>query len=348
MRTSTRRVKVAVLGAGTVGGATIRLLQRRDDVELVGVLVKDPSKPRTFEGWADLVTTDVAVAESAEVVVEVLGGTGLASDLALAALDRGATVVSANKASLAERWSDYLPAMRAGRVHFEAAVMAGTPVVGALAGGLRGCSPVSLQAVLNGTCNVILSAMETGTGYEAALAAAQAAGYAEADPTLDVEGIDAAHKLAILARLAFDPQLSLDDVLAATTGITEITAEEVAEQAAEGRKIRLLGTVVAESNGWHAAVMPLSLPVSHPLARDGTVNGLSFVGEPLGNVTMHGLGAGAGPTASAVVADVVAAVKGRPGPTPLAVRADHEIALGAKSVAGDGSSDARQLRSAGR
>src|SRR5690606_3464182 len=123
-------------------------------------------------------------------------------------------------------------------VHFEAAVMAGTPVVGALSNALRGCAPVALRAVLNGTCNVILSAMESGVAYQDALAEAQAAGFAEADPTLDVEGIDAAHKLTILARLAFDPELGLAQVLTATTGISGVTADAVAEEGTKGRCIR--------------------------------------------------------------------------------------------------------------
>lgn len=336
-------MRVAVLGAGTVGGETIRLLQRRDDIELLGALVRDVDKPRPFDRWRELVTVDEAVAEDADVVVEVLGGTGLASDLALRALDRGAAVVSANKASLAERWRDYLPAMSEGRVHFEAAVMAGTPVVGALSGALRGCAPVALQAVLNGTCNVVLSAMERGTSYQAALADAQAAGYAEADPTLDVEGIDAAHKLCILARLAFDPELALDAVLAATTGITAVTADDVAAQAARGRKIRLLGTVLAAEDGWRVAVRPLSLAREHALVGDGAGNGLSFVGDPLGQVILSGPGAGAGATASAVVADVLAAVAGRHGPTPLRTGADPREALRSPLAALESNFDVREL-----
>lgn len=319
-----RRIKVAVLGAGTVGGETVRLLQAYDHLELVGVLVNDVSRPRPFHGWRELVTTDRTVADAADIVVETIGGTTLASELALDALGRGAAVVSANKASLAEHWDDYLPALREGRVHFEAAVMAGTPVVGALSNALRGCAPVALQAVLNGTCNVILSAMESGAKYADALADAQAAGFAEADPTLDVEGIDAAHKLTILGRLAFDPALVLDDVLAATTGISGVTAREVAEQGRAGRSIRLLGSVVphAHGGGWKVTVEPFSLPRTHALVGPGAGNAMSFTGDPLGEVLLRGPGAGAGATASAVVADVLTAAAGRPGPVPLDHAAD--------------------------
>ena len=341
----TRKVKVAVLGAGTVGGETVRLLQARPHIELVGVLVKDPSKPRPFDDWRELVTTDTSVADDADVVVETIGGTELASELALAAVARGAALVSANKASLAERWVDYLPAMAAGRVHFEAAVMAGTPVVGPLSNALRGCAPLALQAVLNGTCNVILSAMEEGATYHAALAAAQADGLAESDPTLDVEGIDAAHKLTILGRLAFDPELSLDAVLQGTRGITAVTAAQVAEQAAAGRRIRLLGSIVpagqgetlgagGDTGGWRVSVEPFTLPRGHHLVVPGADNVLGFTGDPLGEVVIRGAGAGAGPTASAVVADVLTAAAGRPGPTPLAERADPVRAARLLAAAG--------------
>lgn len=324
------RTRVAVLGGGTVGGETVRILQEFDDLEVLGVLVRDVAKPRAFADWRELVTTDAAVAEDADIVVEVMGGTDLATDLALAALERGAAVVSANKASLAERWQEYLPALEAGRVHFEAAVMAGTPVIGPLSGALRGSRPVALQAVLNGTCNVILSAMEQGTEYDVALAAAQAAGFAEADPTLDVEGLDAAHKLTILARLAFDPHVAWEDVAAATTGISGVDAKAVAEQLAAGRRLRLIGDIRAGDSGWSVSVAPLPLPAGHPLVTEGAGNGLTFSGDPLGEVVIRGPGAGAGATASAVVADVLAAAAGRPGPTPLKRAADHRRAGGSR------------------
>lgn len=316
-RSADGRVKVAVLGGGTVGAETVRLLLGLGDIEILGVLVRDPDKQRDFPGWRELVTTDPAVADSADVVVEVMGGTGRATDLALAALARGARLVSANKASLAEHWADYLPALQAGRVYFEAAVMAGTPVIGPLSGALRGCAPVALQAVLNGTCNVILSEMERGTDYEVALAGAQAAGFAEADPTLDVEGLDAAHKLTLLARLAFDPDLSYEAVAAATTGISGVTAAEVTAELQREHHIRLIGDVRSVGGAWRVSVKPVSLPADHPLVAGGAGNAMTFSGDPLGEVTMRGPGAGGGATASAVVADVIAAAAGRPGPSPL-------------------------------
>ena len=310
--------RVAVLGAGTVGTQVVTLLQAVPKVDIVGVLVRDPEKPRDFRGWRDLVTVDRSVIDDADVVVEVMGGVGEAGDLALDALRAGARVVSANKAALAERWSEFAPFLSEGRVYLEAAVMAGVPVIGPLTGALRGCAPVALHAVLNGTCNVILSAMEEGVEYADALADAQVRGYAEADPTLDVGGYDAAHKLSLLARLAFDPDLEHDDVKAGTRGISDVTRALVAEQTAKRRSVRLIGSIVPRAGAWRAVVRPVSLPSDHPLVTGGPTNTMLFTGDPLGDVLMRGPGAGGGATASAVVGDVLAALAGAPGHRPVA------------------------------
>lgn len=312
-----KRMSVAVLGGGTVGSEVVRLLQGLPDVAVTGVLVRDPAKERAFAGWQDLTTTDHAVIEGADIVVEVMGGLADAGDLSLQALRAGSVLVSANKAALAERWHEFLPYLNDGAVHLEAAVMAGVPVVGSLTGPLRGCAPVALHAVLNGTCNVILSDMERGAEYAAALADAQRLGYAEADPALDVGGFDAAHKLSILARLAFDPDLEYRTVRSRTRGITEVSAAMVRAQASRGRSIRLIGTVEAREGGWQARVGPVSLPRDHPLVTAGPTNSLLFSGDPLGDVLLRGPGAGGGATASAVVADVMAAARGVPGHVPL-------------------------------
>lgn len=317
---------MAVLGGGTVGAQVVSLLQGRPDTEIVGVLVRDLSKPRSFARWQELVTTDTNVIDGADVVVEALGGVGEAGALGLAALRAGSTLVSANKAALAERWDEFLPHLAAGRVHLEAAVMAGVPVIGSLTGALRGCAPVSVHAVLNGTCNVILSAMEEGADYGDALADAQRRGYAEADPTLDVGGFDAAHKLSLLARLAFDPSLGYPEVERNARGISGISAALVAEHAARGRSVRLIGSVVHEGGAWRAAVRPVSLPSGHPLVTGGPTNTLLFSGDPLGTVLLRGPGAGGGATASAVVADVLAAAIGAPGHRPVEVVAPAPVA----------------------
>lgn len=307
---SRRAQQVAIIGGGTVGSVTVDLLRSLTQVEVTGVLVRDVTAPRRFDGWQKLVTDDAAFLGDADLVVEVAGGTGAAADHALVALERGALLVTANKAALAERWDDFAPYLRDGRVWCEAAVMAGTPVVGALCHALRGCRPQSLHAILNGTCNVILSDMESGKAFDDALARAQAAGFAEADPTLDVDGTDAAHKATVLARLAFDPGLTFADVRAGTRGVTGVDPEAVAGEVARGRSVRLVASVFAGPEGWEAQVRPLSLPFEHPLVTRGPVNAAQFVGDPLGEVYFRGAGAGGGATATAVVSDVIAALAG--------------------------------------
>lgn len=315
--------RVAILGGGTVGSEVVTLLQRASlaNVELIGVLVRDADRPRSFQGWQSLVTTDPGVADEADVVVEVMGGTDLAAELSLAALARGAKLVSANKAALAERWSEFLPYLSQGRVFLEAAVMAGTPVVGPLTWALRGSRPVALHAVLNGTCNVVLAAMDEGADYADALADAQSAGFAEADPTLDVEGLDAAHKLTILGRLAFAPDLQWGSVRAATRGISGLGAADLAAARSRGRRVRLVGSVQHTADGWRASVRPVELPQDHPLLASGPTNGVLFTGAECGEVLLKGPGAGGASTASGVLGDLFAALQGQRGPTPLAVAA---------------------------
>ncbi|MFA7461007.1 MAG: homoserine dehydrogenase [Trueperaceae bacterium] len=318
----TSNQRVAILGGGTVGSELVNLLHERSlpGVEVTGVLVRDGTRERTFAGWRDLVTTDPGFVDDADVVVEVMGGTQLAAELSLAALSRGARLVSANKAALAERWSEFLPFLSGGRVYLEAAVMAGTPVIGPLTGALRGSQPVALHAVLNGTCNVVLAAMDEGADYHEALADAQRAGFAEADPTLDVEGLDAAHKLTLLARLAFAPELQWQSVRAATKGISGISAATLAAARSRGRRVRLVGSVEF-AGGWQAAVRPVELPEGHPLLASGPTNAMLFVGEQCGEVLVRGPGAGGASTASGVLGDLLAALSGRAGPTPLEVAA---------------------------
>lgn len=310
-------LRTALIGAGTVGAATLELLRRHPQFHVMGALVRNARQPRDFHGWEGVVTDDPELLSTAELVIEVAGGTGVAADLALAHLARGGRLVTANKAALAERWDEFLPHMREGRLYYEAAVMAGTPAIGVVAGALRGSAPSSLHAVLNGTCNVILAAMDEGVEYGAALAEAQRLGYAEADPTLDVEGVDAAHKLTVLARLAFDPHLSWFEVRDATTGITRLSASDLAAEAERGRRVRLIGSVTPAGGAWHARVRPVSLPLGHPLLTAGAANALLFSGDPVGEVVVRGRGAGGGSTASGVMSDALAAAAGVSGPLPL-------------------------------
>jgi homoserine dehydrogenase len=230
--TPARTVRVGVLGAGTAGAAFLRLLERHGGMDVTAVLVRDAARPRDVGAWDVRRTTDPDEAiDGADVVVELIGGVERATQLAARAAAAGARLVSANKAALAEAWPTWSPWVRAGRVGFEAAVMAGTPVVGPLAGALRGSRPVSLHALLNGTCAFILTRLEAGWEMDEALAEAQRLGYAEAEPSLDVDGIDAAHKLTVLARLAVDPHLAWPDVAAATRGIRGIDGAAVRAEA---------------------------------------------------------------------------------------------------------------------
>lgn len=317
-RKSDNKTRVALIGGGTVGSAVVGQLRSVPSAELIGVLVRDPSLPRTFSDHARLVTTDPGFLHDADIVIEVAGGTGAAADLALAALARGQSVVTANKAALAERWSEYAPYLSAGRLYLESAVMAGVPVIGAVACGLRGAGAVSAHAVLNGTCNVILAGMEAGQEYSTALKEAQDLGFAEADPALDVGGIDSAHKLSILLRLGFDPDASWDRVAGSVRGITELSKEAVAAEVRAGRAVRLVGSITWDGDaGWSATVRPVSLPRSHPLVATGPTNALLFRGSAVAEVLLKGPGAGGGSTAGGVMADVLAALAGRPGPAPL-------------------------------
>ncbi|MDZ7705929.1 MAG: homoserine dehydrogenase [Trueperaceae bacterium] len=314
-------VRLGVLGAGTVGSALIELIGARPElgISLGKVLVRDLGKDRGPHVPKHLLTTDMdAVLDSADVVVELIGGVERATEAIVRSLEAGKKVVTANKAVLAERWGGLEPYLAAGQLYFEAAVMAGTPVIGPLTGALRGSRPLELHAILNGTCNYILSQLEQGTSYDDALAEAQQLGYAEADPTLDVEGFDAAHKLTVLARLAFDPNTVWDDVKARTVGISALTPAHVKEAMEDGGRVRLVGSVYPADGAWRAEVRPVYLPPAHPLAGSASSrNGMVFRGDAVGEVFISGAGAGANPTASAVLADIIAALAGRPGPSPL-------------------------------
>lgn len=311
---------IGLLGAGTVGGALCGLVAEAGLNASVGkVLVRDLGKARAGGVPLRALTTDAdEVLETSDVVVELLGGLEPANTLMLRALQAGKRVVSANKAVLAENWDAFRPYLEAGTLYLEASVMAGTPAIEPLAGVLRGSKPIELHAILNGTCNYILGELEAGADFRDALREAQRLGYAEADPSTDVDGFDAAHKLAILGRLAFDPDFSWEAVRANTHGIRHLTPAIVKEAMEDGGRLRLVGSIYPEAGRWHATVRPVYLPAEHPLAGSASNrNGLLFRGEAVGEVLITGAGAGAAPTASAVLADVMSALAGRPGPSPL-------------------------------
>ena len=313
-------MKLGLLGAGTVGSAVAQLVARSgSSMRVTRALVQNLDKAREGLAQKQLTTNPDEVLTDADVIIELMGGTTLAGDLTLQALRAGKRVVTGNKAVLAERWDELKEFARQGLLYFEAAVMAGTPVVGPLTGALRGSRPLELHAILNGTCNYILSELENGVPYADALAEAQRLGYAEADPTLDVGGFDAAHKLTVLARLVFDPAISWLAVEANTRGISDLTPEVLQSAQERGGRVRLLGSVYPEAGHWQTVVRPVFLPNAHPMASAASNrNALYFRGDAVGEIFITGAGAGGMPTASGVYGDILSAAQGRPGPSLLA------------------------------
>ena len=324
----TQRLRIALAGLGTVGGGVIRLLDengaliaRRSGrpIEIVAVSARDRSKDRgvdisRFE-WVDD-TTELAARE-VDVVVELVGGSdGPALTLARRTLAAGKGFVTANKAMIAHHGLELAAAAEqaSAALKFEAAVAGGIPVIKGLREGAAANAIGRVYGILNGTCNFILSKMEAeGRDFADVLAEAQALGYAEADPTFDIDGIDAAHKLSILASIAFGTQPAFGDV--AASGIRHVLAADIAEAAALGYRVRLLGVADHGAGGLFQRVHPHLVPVSHPLAHvTGATNAVVAEGNYVGRLLFQGAGAGDGPTASAVVADLIDIARGEFGP----------------------------------
>jgi homoserine dehydrogenase len=322
----TRPLSVAIAGLGTVGGGVLRLLRDNADIvaaragrpiAVTAVSARDRSKDRgvPLSGlrWYDdpvALAADPAV----DVVVELIGGSdGPARALVESAIAAGKPVVTANKAMLAVHGAA-LAALAEDRgvpLAFEAAVAGGIPVIKALREGLAGNRISRIAGILNGTCNYILTQMrERGREFAEVLIDAQKLGYAEADPSFDVDGIDAAHKLAILAALAFGRPVAFDAVF--VEGIRRISALDIAFANELGYRIKLLGIAGSVDGGIDARVHPCMVPQSAPIARvDGVFNAVVAEGDFVGRIMLEGRGAGAGPTASAVVADLIDVARGR-------------------------------------
>jgi homoserine dehydrogenase len=324
----TQPLRIALAGLGTVGGGVIRLLDENGaliarragrPIEIVAVSARDRSKDRgvditRFE-WVDD-TTELA-ARDVDVVVELVGGSdGPALTLARRTLAAGKGFVTANKAMIAHHGLELAEAAeKAGAaLKFEAAVAGGIPVIKGLREGAAANEIGRVYGILNGTCNFILSKMEAeGRDFAEVLAEAQALGYAEADPTFDIDGIDAAHKLSILASIAFGTQPAFGDVQA--SGIRHVLAADIAEAASLGYRVRLLGVADHGAGGLFQRVHPHLVPVSHPLAHvTGATNAVVAEGNYVGRLLFQGAGAGDGPTASAVVADLIDIARGEFGP----------------------------------
>ncbi|WP_205739826.1 homoserine dehydrogenase [Georgenia sp. SYP-B2076] len=316
-------VRIALLGCGTVGSQVVRLLQEHADdlaaragarLELAGIAVRDTAAERSPWVPRELLTDDAAsLVRTADVVIELIGGIEPVRPLVLAALESGATVVTGNKALLAAHGPElHAAAERSGAdLYYEAAVAGAVPVVYGLRESLAGDNVNAVLGIVNGTTNFILDEMATrGLSFDDALALAQERGFAEADPTADVDGHDAAAKAAILASLAFHTRVSIDDV--PVTGIRAITAEDMAEARESGHVIKLLAVArrLADdgTRGISVRVYPALVPTSHPLAAvHGAFNAVLVEAASAGTLMFYGQGAGGAPTASAVLGDVVAA-----------------------------------------
>lgn len=322
-------VRVALMGCGTVGSAFVQLLPAHQarfralgvKVELARVLVRDPQKSRPGIPQGLLTQNPKGFLDDVDVLVEVAGGTTTAGDLVLQALELGLPVVTANKALLAERWDELREYAEQGDLHYEASVMAGTPVIGALQS-LWGNQTLEVHGIVNGTCSYLIRRMEEGATYQQAFKEAEDLGYLEADPKLDVGGIDSAHKICVLGRLTVDPGLSWEKVLERTRGIQHLTPELLRQARAEGHAIKLVASLYPENGEWVAAVRPVRLPESHPLVRMGSGrNALVYKGEPIGELVFAGAGAGGGVTASAVLGDLYRVLLGTPGHLPIPSKA---------------------------
>ena len=316
-------VKVGLLGLGTVGGGTLKVLSRNAqeisrragcDIEVVIAAARDINKPRICDVEGITLTTnpqDVVEHPDVKVVVELIGGEELARDLVMKAIANGKHVVTANKALIAKHGNEiFAEAQKKGvMVAFEAAVAGGIPIIKAIREGLAGNHVEWLAGIINGTGNFILTEMrDKGRDFADVLAEAQSLGYAEADPTFDVEGIDAAHKLTILASIAFGVPLQFEKVF--TEGISNITREDVSYAEQLGYRIKHLGIARKTAQGIELRVHPTLIPEKRLIANvDGVMNAVLVNGDAVGPTLYYGAGAGAEPTASAVVADIVDVVR---------------------------------------
>jgi len=313
-------IRIGLLGLGTVGAGVVKILdthgaemQERTDCRLTLAAIADADLIREREG-IDLArlhlvpdARQVLDDPSIQIVIELIGGLEPARTFILRALAAGKNVVTANKALLAHHGAELFEQARRHRVMlgFEAAVAGGIPLLRAVREGLPANRIASVFGIVNGTCNYILSKMtDEGLDFSVVLKEAQARGYAEADPALDIEGMDSAHKLQILAMLAFRTSLDLKDIY--TEGITGVAHEDVVNAAELGYRIKLLAIAKASDGGLEARVHPTMIPAQSPLAAvSGVYNAVFISGDNVGNLMFYGRGAGQLPTASAVWSDAL-------------------------------------------
>ena len=322
-------LKVAVAGLGTVGGGTVKALERHTDliasrcgrpvvISAVSALSKDglDFDVSSYAWYGDAL--EMARDCDADVLVELIGGSeGIAKAVVETALNAGRHVVTANKALIAHHGLALAKIAEAKGVslNYEAAVAGGIPVVKSIREGLAGNAVTRVQGILNGTCNYILTTMrEEGRDFDEVLKDAQALGYAEADPSFDIDGVDAAHKLAILASLAFGVEVDFKAVL--TEGIRHVSATDIQFAEELGYRIKLLGVAAKSDDGIEQRVHPTMVPLSAPIATvEGVFNAVVTDGDEVDTIMQEGRGAGERPTASAVVADICDIARGLSVPT---------------------------------
>ena len=304
---------IAVLGAGNIGSAVIERIENLDNeivnIELKSVLVSDVSKDRTFNN--DLVTDnfeEILNDNSIDLVIEVLGGVEPGKEYIKSLLGNGKAVITANKDIIADCGNELVQLAQENNtcLYFEAAVAAGIPVLKPLIESLRGEDLNRVTGIINGTSNYMLTSMEEGSTYEDALSTAQELGYAEPDPTNDVEGIDAMYKAMILSLICFGATPDKDNVH--TEGISSITKEDFDWASRLNKTIKLVALIDNEGGGFNARVHPVLIDIKHPLAAiRGALNAVVVEGENINQLVFSGPGAGAAPTASAVIGDVLSA-----------------------------------------
>ena len=316
-------VKIGVLGLGTVGSGTVNVLSRNikeitrragRDIEITRAADRTMDKKRDCDTSGIKLTTDafeIVNDPEIHVVVELIGGTGIARELVLAAIENGKHVITANKALIALHGNELFAKAQAKGVTiaFEAAVAGGIPIIKAMREGLSANRIEWLAGIINGTGNYILTEMrDKGRDFPDVLAEAQALGYAEADPTFDVEGVDAAHKLTIMASIAFGIPLQFDK--AYTEGISKVAQEDVLYAAELGYIIKHIGITKQAEHGVELRVHPTLIPHRRLIANvDGVMNAVLIKGDAVGPTLYYGAGAGSDATASAVVADIVDVVR---------------------------------------
>ncbi|MEZ2130614.1 MULTISPECIES: homoserine dehydrogenase [unclassified Sinorhizobium] len=338
----TDALRIGIAGLGTVGASLVRIIQQRSDeltatcgrpVKIVAVSARDRNKDRSIDltgiEWFGG-PVDLAHGADIDVFVELMGGAeGAANASVRAALARGLHVVTANKALLAYHGVELaqIAEEKGSLLNFEAAVAGGIPVIKALRESLTGNTVSRVYGIMNGTCNYILTRMEKeGLSFADCLKEAQRLGYAEADPTFDIEGNDTAHKLAILTTLAFGNQIAADDIY--LEGISNISIDDIHAAADLGYRIKLLGVAQRTETGIEQRVHPTMVPLESVIAQvDGVTNAVAIESDVLGELLMVGPGAGGNATASAVLGDIADIAKSRPGAQRVPVLGHPAAAL---------------------